>query len=162
MNHPEFLAATGRIAGIDYGTVRIGVAITDVEQRWAGPWAVYRRSSAAADAVYFRDLQRIEQVTGFVVGLPIHLSGDESGKSQEARQFGAWIRELTQVPVVFFDERFSTREAEMLLSERGRMPKKKRQARLDALAAQVLLQAYLESAASSRNRSDAKARGNLP
>jgi putative holliday junction resolvase len=79
-----------------------------------------------------------------VVGLPVHLSGLESRKSQEARQFGKWLGETTAVPVVFFDERFTSAEAEQHLVAAD-MTRKKRKQRLDKIAAQILLAAYLES-----------------
>ena len=60
-----------------------------------------------------------QQIAGFVVGLPVHLDGRESQKSIEARQFGQWLQETTGVSVVFFDERFTTAEAEQLLARRN-------------------------------------------
>ena len=135
---------TGRIAGIDYGTVRIGVALSDAECRIASPFANYTRRGPAGDADYFRRLARDEQVARFVVGLPVHLDGRESQKSHEARQFGQWLAETTGVNVVFFDERFTTSEAERFLAE-AKLTKKQRKARLDKLAAQIMLAAYLES-----------------
>jgi putative Holliday junction resolvase len=137
-------SASGRIAGIDYGTVRIGVAVTDREQRIASPFDNYTRRGEAADAEYFRRLAKEEQIVGLVVGLPVHLDGRESQKSIEARQFGHWLQQTTGVPVVFFDERFTTAEAENVLAA-AEFTKKQRQARLDKLAAQILLTAYLEA-----------------
>ncbi len=82
------MSSTGRLAGIDYGTVRIGVAITDAERRIASPLVNYTRRGEKADAEFFRRLAEQEQIAGFVVGLPIHLDGNESQKSTESRQFG--------------------------------------------------------------------------
>jgi len=138
------MSATGRLAGIDFGTVRIGVAITDPERRIASPLVNYTRRGEAADAEFFRRLVPQEQIAGFVVGLPVHLDGRESQKSQEARQFGQWLSDVTCKSVMFFDERFSTSEAEQALAG-AELTKKKRKARLDKLAAQILLTAYLEA-----------------
>ena len=66
----------GRLAGIDYGTVRIGIAVTDPEQRLASPLANYTRRGEAADAAYFKRLVADERIVRFVVGLPIHLATD--------------------------------------------------------------------------------------
>jgi putative Holliday junction resolvase len=134
----------GRVAGIDYGTVRIGIAISDPDRTIASPMDNYTRRGRELDAKYFRRLAAEERVSLFVVGLPVHLSGEESEKSREARQFGKWIEELTQLPVVFYDERFTSSEAEQFLLE-AEMTKKKRKQRLDKLAAQIMLSAYLES-----------------
>jgi putative holliday junction resolvase len=137
-------ATTGRLAGIDFGTVRIGVAITDSERRFASPLVNYTRRGEQADADFLRRLAAEEQICGFVVGLPVHLDGRESQKSGEARQFGEWLAKITGIGVVFFDERFSTSEAEQALAG-AELTKKQRKARLDKLAAQILLTAYLEA-----------------
>src|SRR5262245_44470562 len=135
---------TGRLAGIDFGTVRIGIAITDPEQRIASPLANYTRHGEKADAEFFRKLVAEERIGVFVVGLPVHLDGRESEKSAVARQFGKWLAQTTGLPIVFFDERFTSVEAEQALLS-AEMTKKKRKARLDKLAAQILLTAYLEA-----------------
>jgi putative holliday junction resolvase len=136
----------GRIAGIDYGTVRIGIATADLEVGIASPYETYTRRSLALDAEYFRRLAKEERLVRFVVGLPVHLSGHDSQKSQEARTFGAWLAELTQVPVEYFDERYTSLEAEAILGQ-ANFTKKRRKARIDQLAAQIMLTAYLEAGA---------------
>jgi putative Holliday junction resolvase len=133
-----------RLAGIDYGTVRIGVAITDIEERIASPLTNYTRRGEKADEQFFQKLARDEQIETFVVGLPVHLNGLESQKSIEARKFGTWLQTLTNVPVVYFDERFTSSEAEHFLLG-AEFTKKQRKARLDMLAAQILLTSYLEA-----------------
>ena len=135
---------TMRIAGIDYGTVRIGIAMADTEIGIAGPYANYSRRTPDLDAAYFARLAADEQIGRFVVGLPVHLHGGESQKSTEAREFGKWLNTLTSVPVEFFDERFTTSEADKILGA-AKLTKKQRQARRDQLAAQIMLTAYLES-----------------
>jgi len=134
---------SGRIAGIDYGTVRVGVAVTDPEQRFASPLENYARDKGA-DATWFKRLATDERLVGFVVGLPVHTDGNESQKSFEARQFGKWLVELTGLPVRYFDERYTSAQAEALLQEAG-FTSKRRKERLDMLAAQLMLTAYLES-----------------
>ncbi len=138
------LPRTGRLAAIDYGTVRLGVAITDPDQRLASPLENYTRRGEAADAAWLTNLAKTERIAGFVIGLPIHLSGEESQKSRESRQFGQWVGKLTGLPVEFFDERFTSAQAEALL-QGAELTKKRRKERLDKLAAQILLAAYLES-----------------
>jgi putative Holliday junction resolvase len=133
-----------RIAGIDYGTVRIGIALADTEVGIATPFETLTRRTAALDAEYFARLAKDERIGRFVVGLPVHLHGGESEKSVEARAFGHWLGEATGVPVDYFDERFTTAEADQVLGS-ARLTKKKRQARRDQLAAQIMLTSYLES-----------------
>jgi putative Holliday junction resolvase len=133
-----------RIIGIDYGTVRIGIAMADTEVGIASPVANYTRRTTELDAAYFRQLATEERVARFVVGLPVHLDGRESQKSTEARAFGQWLNEATGVAVEFFDERFTSAEANEILGT-AKLTKKQRQARRDQLAAQIMLTAYLES-----------------
>ncbi len=134
----------GRIAAVDYGTVRIGIAITDPDRVLASPLENYNRRSPSKDAQFFRELAELERVVMFVVGLPVHMSGDESQKSHEAREFGKWLYETTNVPVTFYDERFTTSMAKDMLQEAG-LTKKRRKARLDMLSAQILLTAFMEN-----------------
>jgi len=138
------LPRSGRLAGIDYGTVRVGVAITDPEQRLASPLENYRRGDKQADARWFKRVLAEERAVGIIVGLPVHNDGRESQKSQEAREFGRWLTELTQLPVHYYDERYSSAHAEALLQDAG-FTSKQRKERLDKLAAQIMLTAYLES-----------------
>jgi putative Holliday junction resolvase len=140
----EELPKIGRLAGIDYGEARIGVSITDPERRIASPLANYTRRTPAADAAWFVQLAKEERIAGFVVGLPVYPSGDESPQSGLARRFGAWLHETTGLPVRFFDERYTTALADQFLGQ-ARLTRKERKARRDKLAAQILLAAFLES-----------------
>jgi len=137
------LPVEGRLAGIDYGTKRIGIAISDAGRRIASPLENYERRLVEDDANHFRNLVKSESIGGFIVGLPIHLSGDESQKSIEARAFGQWLGEVTGLAVCFQDERFSSVGADELLTEGG-LTKKKRKQRRDMLAAQIILASFLE------------------
>ena len=131
-------ALPGRVAGIDYGTVRIGIAVSNPERTIASPLENYTRRGLDQDAERFRRLAAEERIALFVVGLPIHLDGGESEKSVEARQFGQWLGETTGVPVEFFDERFTSHEAEQFLLAAD-MTRKRRKKRIDMLAAQIML-----------------------
>lgn len=135
-----------RIAGIDFGTVRIGIAVADLDVGIAGPLETYARRSDRLDTQYFQTLAREERLVRWVVGLPVHGCGGESQKSREARQFGTWLAQITNVPVEYFDERYTSAEAEAALQDAG-LTKKQRKARIDQLAAQIMLTAYLEAGA---------------
>lgn len=134
----------GRIAAVDYGTVRIGVAVSNASRTLASPYEIYVRRSPQLDDEYFVRLVRNEAIVQFVVGLPVHTSGRESRKSIEAQEFGRRLTAATGVPVDYFDERFTSAFAEQMLLDAG-FTKKGRKERLDKLAAQILLTAYLES-----------------
>ena len=143
----DALPPTGRLAAIDYGTVRIGVAITDPNQRLASPLVNYTRRGEEADARWLIQLVGQERIVGVVIGLPVHVSGDESQKSREARKFGEWVAKVTSLPVRYFDERYTSAHAESLLLA-AELTKKRRKERMDKLAAQILLASYLESSRS--------------
>lgn len=135
----------GKVAAVDFGTVRLGVAISDQDRQFASPYENITRRSLRLDAQWFVDFVREERIVLFVVGLPLFPSGDESPKSAQAREFGAWLKDQTGIDVVFYDERYSSKFADELMRE-AHFTQKKKQARRDMLAAYVLLAAYLESA----------------
>ena len=133
----------GRVAGIDFGTVRVGIALSDAARQIASPHSVRQRQHAESDADFFRQFVRDEEVVLFVVGLPVHMSGDESQKSSEAREFGRWLNEVTGIEVTFFDERFTSREADTRMAA-GQLSRKQRQTRRDMIAAQIIHATFLE------------------
>ena len=138
------MSSHGRLLGIDFGDVRIGLAICDAAQVIASPLATYVRADAEGDARFFQQLVMSESVAGLVVGLPIHLDGREGEKAAQARAFGRWLAEITKLPVVFWDERFTTVDAERALLDAG-LTNRRRKARRDRVAAQIMLQAYLDA-----------------
>jgi putative Holliday junction resolvase len=137
------LPPSGRLAAIDYGTVRIGIAVCDPDRILASPLEVHPAGDEDTDAEYFRQIARREHLSGFVVGLPIHCDGGESQKSRECRAFACWLHDATGLPVRLFDERFSTAAAKERLG--GGISRHKKKRKLDAVAALVLLETFLEA-----------------
>lgn len=133
-----------RLLGVDYGQVRVGLAVSDPDRKIAFPLEVRQRQGREADAVFFRALVQREEVVGLVVGLPVHLDGREGEKAVEARAFGAWLADVVALPVAFYDERFTTVQAESALWDAG-LTHRRRKERRDKVAAQMLLQAYLDA-----------------
>jgi putative Holliday junction resolvase len=133
-----------RILAIDFGTRRVGAAICDPGRTMAFPLEVYNRGGPDPDARHYRELTEENDVERIVVGLPLHTSGREGQSALAARAFGKWLSDITGRPVVYFDERYSTVEAEQRLQGAG-LTRQKRQALRDKLAAQILLQAYLDA-----------------
>ncbi len=140
----QFLPRTGRLVGVDYGTVRIGLAITDQSQSISSPLEIYNRRNERLDQQFFQQLIERQQVAGFVVGLPVHLSGEASQLSEASLQFGKWLTDITACPVTWFDERFTSSMASEIFQEVNRT-RAQRKKLLDKLAAQILLRNYLES-----------------
>ena len=138
------MSTATRLLGVDYGVKRVGLSVSDPERKFAFPLTTHERRSAEQDAAYFRSVVAEEAIGQIVVGLPVHLDGREGQKALEARAFGKWLHEVTSLPVVFYDERFTTVEAEATLWSAG-LTHKKRKERRDRVAAQILLQAYLDA-----------------
>lgn len=132
----------GVILGVDFGTVRVGLAVTDPDRIIASPLETHNRRSEALDAEYFVQVAKQYGAVLWVVGLPLHSSGEESDKSGEARVFGAWLTQLSGLPVIYWDERFTSAMAEEALLG-AKMTRKKRKERVDRVAAQLILQGYL-------------------
>lgn len=135
---------SGALLGIDFGTKRLGFAVCDRDQTIASPVQNYDRGNAEQDARAVRKLIEDYRIVGLILGLPVHMSGDESEKSIESRQFGAWLRSICECPLRFWDERFSSQLADDLLIA-GEFTNKKKKARRDMLAAQGILQSYLDA-----------------
>jgi len=142
---------SGVLLGIDYGTRRVGVAVSDRDQRFSSPLHNHERHGVQVDERFFRKVVEEYRPVGLVVGLPIHLSGDESEKSREARQFAEWLGTVTGLPYTFQDERFTSFQAEKLLLA-AELSKKKRKERMDKLAAQILLQTFLDARSKANTR----------
>ncbi len=149
------------ILAIDYGTVRIGLAIADIETGLPRPLTTIDRVNRNEDMRRLRELTRDHAVKEIVVGLPLRLDGTRGEMAEEATRFGERVRKQLGLPVEMVDERLTSWEAERLLEEQaGKVfrddttpahvhsnAKKKKQAEratVDAMAAAVILKEYLE------------------
>ena len=141
---PPAVPNSGVLFGIDYGERRIGIAVSNDEQTIAMQLENYTRINPERDAAWLRQLTSGYGVRGLVVGLPVHMSGEEGQKARQARQFGVWAHQATLLPVTWWDERYSSAAADVYLN-RQEFTGKKRKARRDQLAAQVFLQSFLDS-----------------
>jgi putative Holliday junction resolvase len=134
----------GRLLGLDVGNARIGLAVSDELGLTVTPLRVVKRvpTARALDAIALA--AGAEQAAGVVVGLPLHAAGGESEQTRLVLAFVAKLRERLEVPVVTWDERYSTVEAERILRTRGVRRDRWRE-QIDAIAAQVILQDYLDA-----------------
>ena len=132
-----------RVLGVDTGERRTGVAISDPDEIIAVPLSVLTSTREQVIAE-IAELTRREQVKRIVVGLPLSLNGERGPQARIALHIGRQIEAATGLPVVFWDERFSTAEADRLMLEAG-LNRRRRDARRDAAAAAVILQDYLDS-----------------
>ncbi len=129
--------------GLDPGERRIGVALSDPLGIIAQPHTVLDRRTEDAVA-RIKTICAEYEVAKVVVGLPVSLSGEEGVAAQKARDLGAQVEESTGCEIVFYDERFTTLQAEAALLEGG-MRRRKRRETVDKVAAAVMLQGYLDS-----------------
>jgi putative pre-16S rRNA nuclease len=133
-----------RVLGIDPGKVRLGLAVSDPDRRLASPLLTHTRRNRESDDRFFQKLIDDEEIGLIVIGLPVLVDGREGEQAKAARAFGARLQPLTGLPCVFWDERFTTREAEAALWDAG-LTHKRRKERRDRVAAQILLQTYLDA-----------------
>ncbi len=132
-----------RVLALDVGEKRIGVAVSDSLGVIATSLTVVHRKSIATDLRVLAALAHQEAVGLVVVGMPFSLSGAEGPQARRVMQFVRALEGVLPAPVQLWDERYTTVEAERLLRERGVKPGKLRE-RVDAVAAAVLLQEYLD------------------
>ncbi|HIQ06664.1 MAG TPA: Holliday junction resolvase RuvX [Anaerolineae bacterium] len=146
----------GRLLGLDVGDRRVGVAVCDAMGIVVTPLTVFRRGSRQADFARIAAIAARERATGIVVGLPLNMDGSEGRQARRARRFAEGLAASVDLPVVLWDERLSTFEAERRWAEAGR---RSRQAEaLDAMAAAVILQDYLDADRSPVQLPDAPTR----
>jgi putative Holliday junction resolvase len=132
-----------RLLGIDAGTRRVGVALSDPTGTIAQGLTVIPRVSWEQVLGAIADLARTHRVEGIVVGLPLRLEGGEGEAAVEARKFATRLAEVVGIPVVLEDERLSTAEADRRMVEAG-VRRDARRARRDAVAAALILQKALD------------------
>jgi putative Holliday junction resolvase len=135
----------GRWIGIDYGTRRIGVAITDPGQTVATPARILDSAGTVSEDAR-RILQRAadNQAEGIVLGLPLNMDGSDSSQTALVRALAGELRKQAPLPVELWDERLSSFQADQHLDAAGVRAAKRRSLR-DALAAQVILQSFLDA-----------------
>ena len=138
-----------RAAGVDFGERRIGLAMSDASGTLASPVRTIVRSRASVDVVTLvmnalAELCRDEPLARIVIGLPRRLDGTDNDQTRQVRAFAAALASRSGLPVELQDERLSSREAEERLALRER-DWRKRKARLDAAAAAVVLQDWLDA-----------------
>ena len=132
-----------RLAALDYGSRRIGVAVADEETGLAFPRPALRRSGGAGDLDALEALLRREAIGVIVVCLPVHMSGEEGRQAELARGFGERLAERG-FEVVYWDERLTSWQAGEELAAAGRSPAR-RSGELDSAAARIILQEYLDA-----------------
>jgi putative Holliday junction resolvase len=125
------------------GNKRIGVAVSDPTGLLASAESVLKRTSIEKDLRTLAGMVQDYEAESVLVGLPLHLSGHAGEQAESVRRFAERLQGRIAVPVVLLDERLSTKGAQQLLIEAGRSPAERAE-RIDAAAAAVILQSYLD------------------
>ncbi len=144
---PEAFAALlppkAALIGLDLGTKTIGMALSDVERRFASPLRTIARVKFRADADdLIREAEK-QQVAGLVLGLPLNMDGSEGPRAQATRAFARNLSALTPLPLLFWDERLSTAAVTRTLLEAD-ASRKRRDEVVDKMAAAYILQGALD------------------
>lgn len=137
------LPGFGAIAGLDLGTVTIGVAVTDSFRSVATPLETIKRTKFGKDAAALLDIIAAREIKGIVLGLPLNMDGSEGPRCQSTRAFARNLAPLTDLPIAYWDERLSTVAAERALLEAD-TSRKRRSEVIDHVAASYILQGALD------------------
>lgn len=132
------------LLGLDIGTKTVGLAISDLNHIVATPFHTIKRKKFTLDLENLTKLIEDNDIKGLVIGLPLMLDGEEGAKCQSVRQFGKNILKVYEIPIIFWDERFSTVSAEETLLK-ANMSRQDRSELIDKVAASVILQNLLDS-----------------
>ena len=141
-------APPGRVLALDVGEVRVGVAISDPMGWTAQPHGFLPRRPQRDFVLALRALVETREVVRVVVGLPLLLSGEKGARAQDAESVAAALEAALGIPVETWDERLTTVQAERALRE-GSVRRADRKGKVDAVAAALLLQSYLDAGRSS-------------
>jgi putative Holliday junction resolvase len=133
-----------RCLGLDVGERRIGLAISDTSGRLATPYTAINRRGQEKDIAAILRVVSAEEIGTIVVGMPFSLNGSMGPQATWTLAFCEVLQAATPLPVETWDERYSSVEAARLLREAGAKPSRDK-ARLDASAAAVILQGYLDA-----------------
>jgi putative Holliday junction resolvase len=145
----EHASPPGPVLGLDLGDARIGVAISDQDRRLAVPVGTVQVGRPPGELRALAELARERRATLIVVGHPLSMGGERTGRALHAEAFAETLRSVLDVPVELQDERLSTVEAERALAAAGTTARERR-AVVDASAATVILQAWLDASAPRR------------
>jgi putative Holliday junction resolvase len=133
----------GALMGLDLGSKTIGLAISDVTRRFAKPHSTLARSKLVKDIESLKKIIAERKIVGFVLGLPLNMDGTEGPRAQSTRAFARNLISHINLPLVFWDERLSTHEAERTMIEAD-LSRAKRAEKIDAAAAAIILQGALD------------------
>jgi len=134
-----------RILGIDYGDRNIGLAVSDKLLVTGHALSRYRVRSKEEDEKYFKKIVSTYGITQIVVGLPLRMDGSFGSQAQKTKEFGNWLESILNIPVIFWDERLSTKQSVKILSHQKKLKPRTKKNLKDQISACIILSSYLES-----------------
>lgn len=132
------------LLGLDIGDTRIGVALSDALGVTAHPLCTLTRKNRKIDLIAISDLVSIHKVERVIIGLPISLDDTIGPQAQKIQRFGHHLEKVIDIPIEFWDERFTTVEAEEILHKLNKNAKQQKDI-IDQVAAVIILNEYMES-----------------
>ncbi len=132
-----------RVLAIDYGTVRVGIALSDPMRIIAAPYKTIQLESDAQVINEIIEIIREQSVKEIVLGLPLNLSGEDTIQTGKTRDFCRLLKESVDLPIIWQDERFTSKESESEIRKMGLSPKQGRKI-VDQIAASLILRSYLQ------------------
>ena len=131
------------ILGIDYGSKRIGLAVSDLLLTIATSYKILYRKNISSDMEELKKIIKEKEICAIVMGLPLQMDGTEGDSVKMVREFADLLSKHTTAEIIFQDERLSTVSAQRILIE-GNVRREKRKGVVDAVAATIILQNYLD------------------
>lgn len=131
-----------KIMAVDFGDARTGLAVCDRTETLASPVGVIQEKGLAKLAEKIVYASREFEAGMIVLGLPINMDGTEGKRAEKTRHLGSIIANITELPVEYWDERRTSKTADILLTEAGTFGKKRKDTQ-DAVAAAIILESYL-------------------
>lgn len=132
-----------RLLGLDIGDKYIGIAVSDPLGFTAQGYRTYKRGDRVADITFFQDVVNQFNVRVMVIGMPKNMDGTESSQMRKTENYARFLKKRLGVELIFQDERLSTQASEKALIE-GKWRRENRKDVIDTLAAQLILQGYLD------------------
>lgn len=132
------------ILSVDYGDKRTGIAVCDKMEMLASPVCVITEWSIDNLAIKILELAKEKHAEEIIIGLPKNMDGSEGFRAEACKDLGEKLKSLSEIPIEFWDERLTTVSAHKILSDNN-IRGKKRKAVVDAVAADIILQDYIDS-----------------
>lgn len=133
------------LIGFDYGSKRLGVAVSDLLLMSATPYKIIQRRNIEVDFAEIKKIIQEKEVGGIVYGLPLQMNGEEGQTAQEVRKFAQRLAQEINLPYYFWDERLSSSAVESVMIKEADLSRAKRKKSLDAGAAAYILQGCLDA-----------------